>query len=154
MGDPDIRVVAEPAAAAEPVLEAIKKELRAFNRQVNPAFYALRDLPENAPKPLHIVAYDAAGAVAGGLIGETCLAWLDIEILVVRAADRRRGIGSRLMRAAEAEAVRRGCRHAIVDTADFQAPAFYGKLGYALVGTIEDRDGHGHAKHYFTRRIG
>ena len=100
-----------------------------------------------------MVAYDAAGGVVGGLIGSTCLEWLDIDMLAVRAADRRRGVGRRLMRAAEAEAVSRGCRWAAVDTADFQAPGFYERLGYAIVGRFEDRDGHGHTKYYFTRRL-
>lgn len=153
VAEPDIRVVAEPTAAPEPVLEAIRAELRAFNRAANPAYYARRDLPENAPRALHVVAYDAAGGVVGGLIGSTCLEWLDIDMLAVRAADRRRGVGRRLMRAAEEEAVARGCRWAAVDTADFQAPGFYGKLGYAVVGRFEDRDGHGHAKYFLTRRL-
>jgi GNAT superfamily N-acetyltransferase len=152
VSEPGVRIVAE--TAAEPVLEAIRAQLRAFNREANPAFYALRDLPENAPRALHVVAYDAAGGVAGGLIGSTCLDWLDIDILAVRAGDRGRGIGRRIVRAAEAEAVARGCRYAAVDTADFQAPGFYGKLGYAVAGKFEDRDGLGHAKWFFTRRIG
>ena len=154
MSAPVVRVVTESAAASRDVLEAIRRELRAFNRAANPAFYALRDLPENAPRPLHVVAYDAEGTVVGGLIGDTCLAWLDIDILSVRAADRGRGIGRLLMHAAEEEAVARGCRWAAVDTMDFQAPGFYARLGYAVVGTFEDRDGHGHTKHFLTRRIG
>ena len=43
--------------------------------------------------------------------------------------------------------------HAVVDTAEFQAPGFYERLGYAVVGRIEDCDGHGHAKYYLTRTI-
>jgi len=57
------------------------------------------------------------------------------------------------MRAAEAEAVARGCRYAAVDTAEFQAPGFYGKPGYAVVGRFENRDGQGHAKLFLTRAI-
>ncbi len=149
----DVRVVVAAAAPAEDVIEAIRRGLREFNRAANPAFYAQRDLPENAPRPLHVVAYDAAGAVVGGLIGTTCLAWLEIDVMSVRAAERRRGIGSRLVRAAEAEAVARGCRHSAVDTMDFQAPGFYGRLGYAVAGRFEDRDGHGHTKYFLTRRL-
>jgi ribosomal protein S18 acetylase RimI-like enzyme len=154
LSEPEVRIVTEPSVAAEPVLEAIRSELHAFNRAANPAYYSLRDLPGNEPRALHVVAYDPAGGVVGGVIGTTCLEWLDIEIMAVRAGDRRRGIGRRLVRAAESEAVLRGCRWAAVDTADFQAPGFYEKLGYAVVGRFEDRDGHGHAKFFLTRRIG
>lgn len=153
MSDRTPRIVAEPTVARDDVLEAIRRELRAFNRAANPAFFSLRDLPENAPRPLHVVAYDADGAVSGGLLGETCLTWFDIDIVAVRECDRRRGLGSRLVRAAEAEAVARGCRWVSVDTMEYQAPAFYEKLGYSVVGRFEDRDGHGHAKYFLTRRI-
>ena len=151
--EPEVRIVTHPGAAAEPDLEAIRSELRAFNRAANPAYFALRDLPANGPRALHVVAYDAAGGIAGGLIGSTCLAWLDIEILAVRAGERRRGIGRRLVRAAESEAVLRGCRYAALDTTDFQAPGFYERLGYAVAGTFEHRVGEGHTKFFFTRTL-
>jgi ribosomal protein S18 acetylase RimI-like enzyme len=153
MSEPEVRVVAAEGAAPEEELEAIRRELRAYNRATSPAFYELRDRPENAPRLLHVVAYDAGGAVVGGLLGETCLAWFDIEILAVRGEDRRRGLGRRIMRAAEKEAAARGCRWASVDTMDWQAPGFYERLGYAVVGRFEDRDGRGHTKLFLTRRI-
>jgi hypothetical protein len=43
-----------------------------------------------------------------------------------------------MMAQAEAEAIRRGCRHAHVDTIDFQAPDFYLKLGYTVWGVLDD----------------
>ncbi len=149
---PGVRVEASDAAP-EADLEAIRTALRTANRAANPAFYALWDLPANAERAMHVVAYAPDGAVAGGLIGSTRLEWLDIDILAVRAADRGRGIGRRLMRAAEQEAVRRGCRYAAVDTAEFQAPGFYQRLGYDVAGRFEDRDGRGNAKVFFTRTL-
>ena len=153
MSVPEVRVVAESGVASEEALGAIRRELRTYNRAMNPDFYALFDDPANAERPLHVVAYDAAGAVVGGLIGTTQLEWLDIDILAVHSAHRRSGIGRRIMRAAEAEAVARGCRYASVDTLDFQAPRFYERLGYEIVGRFEDRCGPGHTKFFLTSTL-
>jgi len=38
---------------------------------------------------------------------------------------------------AEAEARKRGCSNATLNTFSFQAPEFYRKLGYRIVATIE-----------------
>ena len=42
------------------------------------------------------------------------------------------------MHEAEAEAVRRGCASAYLDTFDFQARPFYERLGYQLFGQLDD----------------
>jgi ribosomal protein S18 acetylase RimI-like enzyme len=134
--------------------ELICAPLRDHNLQFNATFFQARELPHNASKDLSVVARDAGGKLLGGLLGETQFAWLKISVLTVRSDARRRGIGAALMRAAETEAIRRGCRYAFVDTLDYQAPAFYEKLGYRIVGRIPDWDSHGHEKIYLTRTIG
>jgi ribosomal protein S18 acetylase RimI-like enzyme len=153
MGHADIRIVTESSVASEATLGVVLGTLRAFNRAASPAYFALRDLPSNAPRPLHVIAYAADGSIVGGLMATTCLAWLDIDIMSVREGGRRRGVGRRLMRAAEAEAVARGCRYASVDTMEYQAPGFYTRLGYTIVGRFADRDGQGHAKVFLTRTL-
>jgi hypothetical protein len=45
------------------------------------------------------------------------------------------------MFAAEAEAVRRGCKHARLDTFSFQALGFYQKLGYIEFGRLSGHSG-------------
>ncbi len=87
---------------------------------------------------LNVIARSADGTICGGLLGGTYWGWLHIDILWVREDLRRHGLGSRLLSAAEAEAIRRGCRHAHVDTFDFQAPGFYGKKGYSVFGEVYD----------------
>jgi hypothetical protein len=42
------------------------------------------------------------------------------------------------MNEAEAEAIRRGCRGAWLDTFSFQARGFYERPGYSIFGTIEN----------------
>ena len=43
------------------------------------------------------------------------------------------------MSAAIAEARRRGCAHMFVATHDFQAPAFYARLGFRTVAEVRDK---------------
>ena len=88
--------------------------------------------------PLNLVEYDARGNVIGGLLGGTYWGWLYIDILWVREDHRRQGVGSRLLMQAEDEAVRRGCRHAHVDTMSWQAPAFSQKHGSRVIGILPD----------------
>ncbi|ABI72294.1 hypothetical protein [Shewanella frigidimarina] len=40
------------------------------------------------------------------------------------------------MNIAEAEAIKRGCMIAQLDTLDFQAPRFYQDLGFNIIGTV------------------
>jgi predicted N-acetyltransferase YhbS len=139
---------------AEETWETVASVLKSYNRAQSPAFYVARDLPENAPKPLHVVAFDADGTVAGGLIGETQFAWLKVSIVAVAEHARRCGVGRRLMELAEQEAVARGCRHVFLDTMDYQAPDFYQKFGYQLTSKIDDWDSHGHTQYRFTKKLG
>jgi GNAT superfamily N-acetyltransferase len=78
------------------------------------------------------------GEVLGGLWGEAMYSHLHVDLLFIPEPLRRTGIGRRLMGDAEAEAIRRLCRGAWLDTYSFQARGFYERLGYAVFGTIED----------------
>jgi ribosomal protein S18 acetylase RimI-like enzyme len=133
--------------------EAINVHLRGFNRAHNAAFYKARDLPENAVKPIHVLACNAGGLIVGGLMAETQFLWLKILVIAVAEDSRRHGIGRRLVETAEEEAKARHCRYAYVDTLSYQAPDFYRKLGYRVVGTLDNWDSHGHAKVLFTKQL-
>jgi ribosomal protein S18 acetylase RimI-like enzyme len=88
--------------------------------------------------PLAILARDDSGMIRAGLTGFTWGGALKIEYLWVHEELRGHGYGSRMMLAAEQEAVRRDCHLAVVDTHSFQAPHFYPKLGYVQCGLVED----------------
>lgn len=89
-------------------------------------------------RPLVLAIEDRNSQVVGGLWGRTSYDWLFVELLFVPEWLRGRGVGTDLMRRAEAEAVARGCRNAWLDTLEFQARGFYERLGYTCFGQLED----------------
>ncbi len=101
-------------------------------------------------KPLAIFLRDSENHVVGGLDGSTSRDWLEIETLWVAEAVRGQGYGTKLMQAAEKEAVARGCHHAFVDTFSFQALDFHKKLGYVVFGTLEDFP-QGHTRYFLKK---
>jgi predicted N-acetyltransferase YhbS len=122
---------------------AVLRGLKAYNtRHVGPSNW----------KPLTIVAREG-GRIVGGLKGQTYWEWLFVALLWVDESVRGGGIGSRLIRLAEKEAVKRGCRHAWLDTFDFQGPRFYPKLGYRRFARLRDCPVRGRTRHFFTRSL-
>jgi len=75
--------------------------------------------------------------VLGGLWGRTELGLLVLDMFFLPAELRGNGFGARLLAAVEAEAIRRGCTQALVETSSFQAPGFYEKYGYREFGRVE-----------------
>jgi GNAT superfamily N-acetyltransferase len=90
---------------------------------------------------LDVYVRDGDGQVVGGLIGDVALGWFSIHALWVVEGLRGSGLGTNILNVAEAAAIRRGCRAAILDTLSFQAPAFYEKRGYVRVGVVDDYRG-------------
>ena len=88
----------------------------------------------------------------GGLRGRTSYGILYIDLLFVPDALRGSGVGNRIVALAEEEAVRRGCSVAMLFTHPFQAPAFYGKLGYEEFGRVEP-DPPGRSRIYMRKRL-
>jgi GNAT superfamily N-acetyltransferase len=113
--------------ADEEVRKAIVGPLVAYNdSQAGPS--------EN--RPLAVLVQDSTGAVVGGLWGYTAYGWLFTHLLFVPASLRGQGMGSRLMQIAETEAATRGCHGAWLDTFEFQARAFYERIGYTCFGEL------------------
>ena len=87
---------------------------------------------------LNFIEYDNDGNVIGGILGGTYWGWMYIDILWVHQNHRKNGIGSKLLQEAEKEAILRGCHHVHLDTMSWQAPEFYKKHGYEVVGILPD----------------
>ncbi|WP_346345413.1 GNAT family N-acetyltransferase [Streptomyces sp. SID5643] len=103
-------------------------------------------------EPLTVRVTDGTGDLAGGLTAWTWGTLCSVDMLWIREDQRRSGWGSRLMRAAEAEAARRGCTDMIVSTYSFQAPAFYPRLGFTERARVRGVPG-GHEDIYFHKRL-
>jgi GNAT superfamily N-acetyltransferase len=89
-------------------------------------------------RPIAIAIEDAHGHAIGGLSGSTVYGWLFVELLFVPESLRGQGVGTELMRRAEAEAVARGCHSVWLDTFQFQARGFYERLGYTCFGELKN----------------
>ena len=112
--------------------------------------YNAQEAPPADHRPLAVVAR-RAGELVGGLVGHTHWGWLFVRQLWTAEEARGKGLGRRLMLAAEAEARARGCQHAHLDTFSFQALGFYARLGYRVFGQLEDYPA-GHTRYFLEKR--
>jgi ribosomal protein S18 acetylase RimI-like enzyme len=126
-----------------------QEEIRAI-RRILLEYNSSQAEPENW-RGLYISVRDGNNQIVGGLIGYTHWEWLYVENLVVSQVLRGQGYGRALMMLAEKQAIQRGCKHAYVDTFDFQARGFYEKLGYEVFGVLEDYPP-GHTKYFLQKR--
>ena len=114
---------------SEEEINFVNNALRQFNDQkVGPDNHVL----------LNIVEYDENKNVIAGILGGTYWGWMHIDILWVDEKYRGQGLGSKLLEAAESEARKRGCHFVHVDTMSWQAPGFYIKHGYKIIGELND----------------
>ena len=110
-------------------IEYVKSALKSFNDS---------RVGDDGHLPVHIVEYGADGDIIAGIIGGTYWGWLYIDTLWVHEDHRKKGIGSELLARAEEIAIKRGCHHVHLDTMSWQAPEFYKKHGYSVIGVLPD----------------
>jgi GNAT superfamily N-acetyltransferase len=102
--------------------------------------------------PLALFVREEDGGIVAGLDAFTWAGWLEIKLLWVRDDLRGRGLGRRLLEAAETEARERGCHHAWLDSYSFQAPTFYEHHGYEVFGKLEGYPA-SHERVFLTRSL-
>lgn len=87
---------------------------------------------------LSIVVRERDDSIIAGLYGWTWGGCCEVKTLWIHERWRHRGLGTRLMTAAEAEARARGAVQMVVSTHSFQAPEFYRRMGFEEVGRVDD----------------
>lgn len=109
--------------ASEPLRQEIRHHLKVYNSK-------FKETQEDLS--LVIDERDPEGKLLGGIVCTIVGLWLEVDYMWVDASQRYRGLGSKLLIEAEAEAIKRGCKYATLFTYSFQARPFYEKHGYEL----------------------
>ena len=125
-------------------------DLRFLERQIDD--YNVKLTNNRDFQPLAIFIRNDKGRIIAGVSGYTWGGCCEIKFLWVHEDHRHCGYGGRLLNAAEAEARQRQCHLIVLDTYSFQAPQFYPKFGYTVVGIYEDCPS-GHRKYYLEKRL-
>jgi GNAT superfamily N-acetyltransferase len=112
----------------------------------------LRRPPGRVPPLGLLLRAPGSEVCAGGLLARPDHGWLFVELLILPAAERHSGIGTRLMALAEQEAAARGLIGVWLDTFSFQARPFYERLGYRMIGALEDYPP-GHTRFLLAKRL-
>ncbi len=99
-----------------------------------------------------VFAFDASNEIIGGALIYAEKNSIFIDNLWIYELYRGKGIGSKLIAAAEQEGIRREIPYSTTDTFTFQAVDFYLKQGYDKIGVIKNYM-EGHDKVYFRKKI-
>jgi GNAT superfamily N-acetyltransferase len=122
----NIEVTSEPN---ERDLKALGDSLAAFNDA---------DVGPSGKIPIAVFVRDDAGTIRAGVSGYTAWGWLFTQWLWVDEGLRGRNVAGEMLAAAEAEAVKRGCNGAWIDTFSPVALRVYVRAGYSPFGALED----------------
>jgi len=88
------------------------------------------------------------GGCAGTIWGEV----VEIDLLWVRSRRRGNGYGRKLLLTLEREAKSQQCHTSLLDTFSFQAPGFYRRLGYEVIGVINGYPS-GYKKYFLHKQL-
>jgi ribosomal protein S18 acetylase RimI-like enzyme len=85
-----------------------------------------------------VLARGDGDRIVGGVHGYTWGGCCELISLWVEPDHRGRGVGRRLLRAAETHAEARGCTQVLLFTHDVLSPGMYLRTGYEVVGRVDD----------------
>lgn len=103
-------------------------------------------------KEFSIFLKNDSGKIFGGLQAFFDTESIYIDAFWVDEKSRHQGYGTKLLYAAEQEAIKNGCVFSLVDTWDFQAEGFYLKNGYEHIGELKNY-WHNHSKIFLRKQL-
>lgn len=103
-------------------------------------------------KQFSVFLKNDSGKIFGGIQAFLDSESIYIDVLWVGEILQKQGHGTKLLDAAELEAIKNGCIFSLVDTWDFQAEGFYLKNGYERLGEIKNY-WHGHSKIFLRKKL-
>ena len=96
-----------------------------------------RLMGQSRDKEFSVFLKNDSGEILGGIQAQFDSESVYLETLWVDQKLRNQGYGTKLINAAELEAIKNGCVFSTLDTWDFQAEGFYLKNGYKPIGEIK-----------------
>ena len=116
----------------------------------------LSKLPDEVKHPVKNISFMLKcedGEILGGITGTIFWYHLHIDFLWVDESLRGEGYGGKLLDYIEKTARENNCRLIQLDTFSFQAPDFYQKYGYQIVGIIEEHPTKDFQQYYLEKRL-
>ena len=89
-------------------------------------------------KPYAIYIKSQSGEVIAGIKGDVFERICSVHLMWVHENCRQQGFGKKIMLRLDKYATKMGCRFIQLDTAAFQAKAFYEKLGFSTIATLPE----------------
>lgn len=128
--DPDYCFTVESGSDA-----TLRHRLQQILNEYHQTAYPTMEVPTSRQFTLRLA--DEAGRIVGGALFWAYWGWLDVSLIAVSPEVRGRGLGRRLLAMIEDEARQQGCTRIRVETFE-QEVGFYERLGYRIVGCLED----------------
>ncbi|MFT9497492.1 MULTISPECIES: GNAT family N-acetyltransferase [Bacillota] len=116
----------------------------------------LSKLPDDVKHPVKNISFilrDEGGEILGGITGTIFWYNLHIDFLWVDESLRGNGYGKELLNRIEKIARENRCQLIQLDTFSFQAPDFYQKNGYEIVGVIEGHPNKENQQYYLKKKL-
>lgn len=128
----------------EQAKEAISKHLQTDTAAKRPAFI-------NREKTLICFVIRDEREVVAGINGEMFWNNMHISLFAVHPNYQGRGFGSQLLQRMETEAHSYSCRMIYLETLSWQAPDFYTKHGFEIVGKMDGYPIEGECQYYMRK---
>ncbi|HFK1762959.1 acetyltransferase [Bacillus wiedmannii] len=117
--------------------------------------YNQKHIADEEKKPSEKISFivkNEKEEIVGGITAITFWHHVHVDFLWVSKDYRHEGYGSKLLKRIEEFAIEKECRLINLDTFSFQAPNFYKKHGYKVIGVSEDHP-KGHNHYFLEKRL-